>query len=83
MRSRVYEPVERPSVRLSRRSTAAAAHAAGSLLGARRRAAGLLPSARGRRYRAIAGNVNVNVNVNVEFKVTLHERVRDRGTLQY
>ena len=81
MRSRVYEPVERPSVRLSRRSTAAAAHAAGSLLGARRRAAGLLPSARGRRYRAIAGNVNVNVNV--EFKVTLHERVRDRGTLQY
>ena len=81
MRSRVYEPVERPSARLSRRSTAAAAHAAGSLLGARRRAAGLLPSARGRRYRAIAGNVNVNVNV--EFKVTLHERVRDRGTLQY
>jgi len=81
MRSRVYEPVERPSVRLSRRSTAAAAHAAGSLLGARRRAAGLLPSARGRRYRAIAGNANVSVNV--EFKVTLHERVRDRGTLQY
>ena len=81
MRSRVYEPVERPSVRLSRRSTAAAAHAAGSLLGARRRAAGLLPSARGRRYRAIAGNVNVNVNV--EFKVTLHERVRDKGTLHY
>jgi len=28
-------------------------------------------------------NVNVNVNVNVEFKVTLHEQVRYRGTLQY
>jgi len=28
-------------------------------------------------------NVNVNVNVNVEFKVTLHEQVRCRGTLQY
>jgi len=26
---------------------------------------------------------NVNVNVNVEFKVTLHERVRYRDTLQY
>ena len=26
---------------------------------------------------------NVNVNVNVEFKVTLHEQVRCRGTLQY
>ena len=26
---------------------------------------------------------NVNVNVNVEFKVTLHEQVRYRGTLQY
>jgi len=24
-----------------------------------------------------------NVNVNVEFKVTLHEQVRYRGTLQY
>ena len=28
-------------------------------------------------------NVNVNVNVNVEFKVTLHEQDRYRGTLQY
>jgi len=28
-------------------------------------------------------NVNVNVNVNVEFKVTLREQVRYRGTLQY
>jgi len=28
-------------------------------------------------------NHNVNVNVNVEFKVTLHEQVRCRGTLQY
>ena len=27
--------------------------------------------------------VNVNVSVNVEFKVTLHEQVRYRGTLQY
>jgi len=27
--------------------------------------------------------VNVNVNVNVEFKVTLHEQVRHRGTLHY
>jgi len=27
--------------------------------------------------------VNLNVNVNVEFKVTLHEQVRCRGTLQY
>ena len=27
--------------------------------------------------------LNVNVNVNVEFKVTLHEQVRYRGTLQY
>ena len=26
---------------------------------------------------------NVDVNVNVEFKVTLHEQVRYRGTLQY
>jgi len=26
---------------------------------------------------------NVNANVNVEFKVTLHEQVRCRGTLQY
>ena len=26
---------------------------------------------------------NVNVSVNVEFKVTLHEQVRCRGTLQY
>jgi len=25
----------------------------------------------------------VNVGVNVEFKVTLHEQVRYRGTLQY
>ena len=28
-------------------------------------------------------NVSINVNVNVEFKVTLHEQVRYRGTLQY
>ena len=28
-------------------------------------------------------NVNVNVNVNVKYKVTLHEQVRYRGTLQY
>jgi len=28
-------------------------------------------------------NVSVSVNVNVEFKVTLHEQVRYRGTLQY
>jgi len=27
--------------------------------------------------------VNVTVSVSVEFKVTLHERVRYRGTLQY
>jgi len=27
--------------------------------------------------------VNVNVNVNVEFKVTLHEQVLCRSTLQY
>jgi len=27
--------------------------------------------------------VNVNVSVNVEFKVTLHEQVRYKGTLQY
>jgi len=26
---------------------------------------------------------NVNVNINVEFKVTLHEQVRYRGTLRY
>jgi len=32
----------------------------------------------------LSGTVdNVNVNVNVEFKVTLHERVRYRDTLQY
>jgi len=29
------------------------------------------------------GVVNLNVNVNAEFKVTLHEQVRYRGTLQY
>jgi len=28
-------------------------------------------------------DVSVNVNVTVEFKVTLHEQVRCRGTLQY
>jgi len=28
-------------------------------------------------------NVSVSVSVNVEFKVTLHEQVRYRGTLQY
>jgi len=33
--------------------------------------------------RCIHDDVNVNVNVNVEFKVTLHEQVRYRGTLQY
>ena len=27
--------------------------------------------------------VSVNVNVSVEFKITLHEQVRYRGTLQY
>jgi len=27
--------------------------------------------------------VYVNVNVSVEFKVTLHEQVRYRGTLEY
>jgi len=27
--------------------------------------------------------LKLNVNVNVEFKVTLHEQVRYRGTLQY
>ena len=27
--------------------------------------------------------VNVSVSVNVEFKVTLHEQIRYRGTLQY
>jgi len=30
-----------------------------------------------------SASYNINVDVNVEFKVTLHEQVRYRGTLQY
>jgi len=35
------------------------------------------------RILGLAPALNVNVSVNVEFKVTLHEQVRYRGTLQY
>jgi len=36
-----------------------------------------------RTFSVSVNEVNVNVNVSVEFKVTLHEQVRYRGTLQY